>query len=283
MAAPGCSEVTASDGVKLAVYEAGNPAGPEILFIHGFSQCALCWNWQFEDKDLLRQFRLTAFDIRGHGASGKPHDPARYGDDRVFAEDVRRVMQALGLERPVLVAWSYAGRIVSDYVSAFGTDAVAGINYVGARTLNDARFNGPGTAFLSAMCGDDVARNIAATRGFLAACFASPPPREVFETALAWNMLVPPDIRAAHLARPSSDGAILTLLDVPVLVTQGSEDLLVSRGLGELTAQRVPGAVLSVYDGIGHSPFVEDAGRFNRELASFVRTTATNSGSMRRP
>jgi non-heme chloroperoxidase len=58
---------------------------------------------------------------------------------------------------------------------------------------------------------------------------------------------------------------------VPVLVTQGSEDKLVLRGLGELTAAVVPGARLSMYDGIGHAPFAEDAPRFNRELAEFVR------------
>jgi pimeloyl-ACP methyl ester carboxylesterase len=63
---------------------------------------------------------------------------------------------------------------------------------------------------------------------------------------------------------------VLHKIDVPVLVTQGGDDLLVSRGLGELTAALVPGARLSMYDGIGHTPFVEDAPRFNRELAEFV-------------
>jgi non-heme chloroperoxidase len=38
-----------------------------------------------------------------------------------------------------------------------------------------------------------------------------------------------------------------------------------------------PGAKLSVYDGIGHSPFYEDAPRFNSELAAFVR--AANKGN----
>jgi pimeloyl-ACP methyl ester carboxylesterase len=33
----------------------------------------------------------------------------------------------------------------------------------------------------------------------------------------------------------------------------------------------IPAAKLSIYDGIGHSPFYEDAARFNRELAAFVR------------
>jgi pimeloyl-ACP methyl ester carboxylesterase len=37
------------------------------------------------------------------------------------------------------------------------------------------------------------------------------------------------------------------------------------------TASVIPGARLSVYEGIGHSPFYEDAPRFNAELAAFVR------------
>ena len=44
------SEVISPDGLKLAAYEAGNGAGAEILFIHGFSQCAECWEPQFYDR-----------------------------------------------------------------------------------------------------------------------------------------------------------------------------------------------------------------------------------------
>ena len=39
----------------------------------------------------------------------------------------------------------------------------------------------------------------------------------------------------------------------------------------EYTAKTIPGAKLSVYEGIGHAPFYEDATRFNTELAAFVR------------
>ena len=38
------------------------------------------------------------------------------------------------------------------------------------------------------------------------------------------------------------------------------------------TAKMIPGAKLSVYQGIGHAPFFEDAPRFNAELAAFVRS-----------
>ncbi len=263
-------DVTSTDGLKLAAYTGGNEAGPEILFIHGFSQCALCWEGQFNDPTLNRHFRLAAFDLRGHGASDKPLDAARYAEDRLFAGDVSVVMDALGLKRPVLVAWSYAGRIAGDYLEACGTARLAGINYVCARTNNQMEFVGPGNDHLAGMTGSDRAAEIAATRAFVRACFSKSPPEDVIERIVAQNMLVPAAIRKAHLTRPPSDGAVLRRIDVPVLVTQGSDDLLVSRGLGELTAALVPGAQLSLYEGIGHTPFVEDAGRFNRELASFV-------------
>jgi pimeloyl-ACP methyl ester carboxylesterase len=263
-------EVTSSDGLRLAAYEAGEAGGPEILFIHGFSQCALCWARQFGDPLLKDRFRLTAFDIRGHGASDKPTEPERYAEDRLFADDVKAVMDALELKRPVLVGWSYAGRIVEDYLERYGTARIAGINYVCARTNNQPEFVGPGNDHLAGMTGADPAADLAATRLFVRACFAKQPPPGAIEQAVAYNMLVPARIRAAHLSRPPSDGAILATIDVPVLVTQGDEDLLVSKGLGELTAALIPGAKLSMHKGVGHTPFVEDTARFNRELAEFV-------------
>ena len=264
-------EIRSRDGLVLASYEYGNPKGPEILFIHGFSQCSLAWRNQFSSPVLANNFRLIAFDIRGHGASEKPLDLSRYADDKLFADDVHSVMEAFNLKRSVLVGWSYADRIVGDYVEAYGTRRIAGINYVCARTNNDAAFNGPGTYFLDDMSGSDLEANIRATRAFVQACYEKQPSPEEFETVFDYNMLVSPGIRGAHLGRPASDGGILAKLDVPVLVTQGSEDKLVLRGLGELTAAAVPGARLSMYDGIGHAPFAEDAAHFNRELAEFVR------------
>ena len=61
-------------------------------------------------------------------------------------------------------------------------------------------------------------------------------------------------------------------LKLPVLVTHGSEDKNSNLIAAEYTAKMIPGAKLSVYQGIGHSPFFEDAPRFNAELAAFVRS-----------
>jgi len=52
------------------------------------------------------------------------------------------------------------------------------------------------------------------------------------EQTIAYNMLVPPHIRAAHLSRPPSDGAVLPTIDVPVLVTQAMKTCWCRRALG---------------------------------------------------
>ena len=56
-----------------------------------------------------------------------------------------------------------------------------------------------------------------------------------------------------------------------MLVTQGAADRLALIVGANHTAAKIPGAKLSLYDGVGHAPFWEDTARFNAELAAFVR------------
>jgi len=72
--------------------------------------------------------------------------------------------------------------------------------------------------------------------------------------------------------RPLDATAVMSKLTIPVLVSHGAEDKNAKVDTAKFTASVIPGAKLSVYDGIGHSPFYEDAPRFNSELAAFVRT-----------
>ncbi len=222
------------------------------------------------DPALLARFRMVAYDIRGHGASDQPDDPARYADEADFAADTQAVIEAAGLKNPVLVGWSYAGRLINDYLRAHGTTGIAGINYVAARTNSDAAFNGPGNAPMRDMIRLDLDRDISATEVFVRGCTAVPLPEPTLQRILAYNMRVRPQTRRAHLMRAPDDGAVLAKVDVPVLVTQGSADQLVLPGMSDHTARTVPGAQLSVYSGIGHMPFAEAPDRFNPELADFV-------------
>ena len=63
-----------------------------------------------------------------------------------------------------------------------------------------------------------------------------------------------------------------TSLTLPVLVSHGAEDKNSNLIAAEYTAKMIPGAKLSIYQGVGHSPFFEATPRFNAELAAFVRS-----------
>ena len=67
-----------------------------------------------------------------------------------------------------------------------------------------------------------------------------------------------------------NDDDALAALALPVLVTIGSSDVMVSPRMGEHIAAVTPGARLSRYPAVGHAPFLEVRERFDRELAAFA-------------
>jgi non-heme chloroperoxidase len=267
--------VAGGGGLQLHVREWGKADGPPILFIHGWSQNHLCWDKQYESP-LRDEFRLVAFDLRGHGMSEAPTGPEHYTDDRLWADDLAAIIDRLGLERAVLVGWSYGAFAICDYIRAYGQDRVAAINFVeGVVKLGEAAFGtliGPGFLdhFVDATA-DDLPTNIRGMRSFVRTCLAKPVAAEDFETALCWNMTVAPQVRAALGAREIDDDDVLRALEVPLLVTQGRSDTVVLPAMAEHILATCPTAEASWYDGVGHVPHLEEPGRFNRELAALTR------------
>jgi len=267
--------VAGGGGLQLHVREWGKADGPPILFIHGWSQNHLCWDKQYESA-LRDEFRLVAFDLRGHGMSQAPLGPEHYTDDRLWADDLAAIIDRLGLQRAVLVGWSYGAFAICDYIRVYGQDRVAAINFVeGVVKLGEAAFGtliGPGFLdhFVDATA-DDLPTNIRGMRSFVRTCLAKPVAAEDFETALCWNMTVAPQVRAALGAREIDDDDVLRGLEVPLLVTQGRSDTVVLPAMAEHVLATCPTAEASWYDGVGHVPHLEEPGRFNRELAALTR------------
>ena len=277
--------VTGGGEVHLHVRELGNPDGAAIVFVHGWSQCDRCWDGQLEGP-LAKSFRLVAFDNRGHGMSDRPSDPGCYTDGRLWADDLAAVIDGAGLERPVVVAWSYGGFIVADYVRAYGEGALGGIVLAGGAVhLKPPTFDDLGPGLLEnaqAMCLPELGASIAATRRFLRACTVDPLDADLWESALCWNMVVPTEIRGALIAREIDGDDVLAALSVPVLVIHGAQDSIVLPSMARHVVERCPTAVASWYDGVGHMPFVEAQERFDEELAAFVRAARSGADGDRR-
>jgi pimeloyl-ACP methyl ester carboxylesterase len=73
-----------ADGVP--VYYCDEGSGPVVVLVHGFAVTGnVNFRWPGITEALARDFRVLSLDLRGHGRSGKPHDPRHYGEEIVRA------------------------------------------------------------------------------------------------------------------------------------------------------------------------------------------------------
>jgi pimeloyl-ACP methyl ester carboxylesterase len=262
--------IAGAAGVRIAVYDGGTSAAPPLLFIHGCSQSHRSWSRQF-DSPLAARFRLAAFDLRGHGDSDKP--AGAYGDSRLWAEDVHAVITALGLEKPLLVCWSYAGVVACDYLRVFGEDAISGLVLVGAMSKVGAglmpHLGEDLPPLLGGWLSDDPALARPAGEAFVRLCFEKDLGADAYDETVAYNALVPGHVRAAMLSREVDNDDILAGLRKPVLILHGERDRVIKPTFAAEHARTMPRAASVLFPGLGHSPFFEDAEAFNGELISF--------------
>jgi pimeloyl-ACP methyl ester carboxylesterase len=108
------SDFLDSAGVPIHYVERG--AGEPVVLVHSFTGT---FQSQFVDTGLAdalaRRYRVVGFDLRGHGASGKPHDPAQYGVE--MALDVVRLLDHFALDRAHVVGYSLGAHIVAQLLT----------------------------------------------------------------------------------------------------------------------------------------------------------------------
>lgn len=267
------------DGVTITICEWGNSAGKPIVFIHGVSQSMLSFAPQFNDPTLAAEFRLIAWDLRGHGDSDKPAEPKFYAEGRRWADELATVIEATKARSPVVVGWSMGGRVLAQYLQHNGDARLGAINFVSARVLAEPRFSGSGILKPASGGATGLGRRILQAEAFLSACFQQVPPADEMRFALAYNLATPPHVLDAIPLLPADladTRAALNAVQVPCVVSHGARDNVVLPDCAREVAALVPDARLSIFEEAGHSPFREDASRFNHELATLARSVDGN-------
>ncbi|MFC0540313.1 SDR family oxidoreductase [Kutzneria chonburiensis] len=94
------SRTVASDGVRLAVYEHGDPAKPTVLLVHGYPDSHLMW--QDVTARLVEDFHVVSYDTRGSGKTTKPSTIEGYRLHHL-GNDLMAVADAVSPDRPVHV------------------------------------------------------------------------------------------------------------------------------------------------------------------------------------
>jgi pimeloyl-ACP methyl ester carboxylesterase len=95
-----------SNGVKIHYIVEGE--GEPVVLIHGFTaDIDMQWRMPGIISKLKQDYQVVALDNRGHGKSGKPHDPKQYGPEMV--NDVIRLLDHLKIEKANIVGYSMGG------------------------------------------------------------------------------------------------------------------------------------------------------------------------------
>jgi pimeloyl-ACP methyl ester carboxylesterase len=113
--------VTGAGGVELAVYEAGDPAAPTVVLVHGYPDNAEMW--QPVVDHLADRFHVVTYDTRGAGVSDAPNTTADYRLG-LLVEDLAAVADATSPDRPVHLAGHDWGSVQA--WEAVTTDRMAG-------------------------------------------------------------------------------------------------------------------------------------------------------------
>lgn len=264
--------VVAADGAEL-YYRAAGPrdAALALLFVPGWGMDADIWEAQL--ARFGARYRVVAIDPRSQGRSSKTTQ-GNTPDGK--AADLREVIQALRLQRVVLVAWSLAVQDVAAYVERYGSADLAGIVLVDAPIAPGPR----GVREQPALVEQLLERlHVYAThpepylRGMMRAIFARPLPPDRIERLVRVAMATPVPTGVSTLALGfygKDRRAAFATVAVPVLV-------IASPTAGHLDAQRELAGQLRhgrfvAIEGAGHGVFVDQPAKFDAALAEFLET-----------
>ena len=201
--------VTASDGVRLAFERLAPPEEtdhPVIVLVHGFGS-SRAQNWKstgWYGALTAAGFAIVAMDCRGHGDSGKPHDPGAYGHDRM-AQDVVEVMEACSLSAALILGYSMGGfiglRLLAAHPERVIKLAIAG---VGESYLKDAITAPEARAALADALLSPDPSSITDPRAKMFRAFADQPGKDRFALAACMRAMSPrlPVETLVHLTRP---------------------------------------------------------------------------------
>lgn len=242
------------DGVQ--IYYEDHGRGPAVLLTHGYSATSRMWHGQA--RALSDEYRIIAWDLRGHGRSGSPADLADYAESAAV-DDMVAILDACGVERAVIGGLSLGG-----YLSlAFH---LAHPERVRALMLFDT---GPGYKNAEAREGWNRSAEERA-RAFedkgLEALGAGA------EVRISQHRSAQGLARAALGTLRQVDARVIESLPdvrVPTLVLVGEKDRPFLAAT-EYMARKIPGATHVVLPGAGHAANIDQPDSFNETVRRFL-------------
>lgn len=251
-----------TNGIQTYYERDGTPAGASeepLLLLHGFTGSIAQWA---EARPLLAAERaVIAYDLRGHGRSDAPEDPATY-TMAAYADDLRDLLDALGVRRADVLGSSFGGMVALEFAlrhpqrvrALILSDTSAGPRCIELSEPIAAREDGIDRALAYARehgLNAHVERELATNPDLR----ADPHRRERFHQR--WQRMTQHGFLGAGKARAERPDhhADLERLTMPVLIVAGDRDVLVPAA--EYMHARISNSALRLINHAGH-PAVAD-------------------------
>ena len=252
----------AVNGIDL-YYEA-HGSGPPLVFAHGSGGNHLSW-WR-QVPFFSTRYTCITFDHRSFGQSRDDGDESQ--GRRAFADDLKGLLDDLGIDRVAIVAHSMGGRTGVGFALR-NPGRVAGLVLSGS---NGGSVNDESRGLWTERQERNKSLRGKGTVLGLSPAFAAANPEHTFlyRQILRLNPRHEPDFLAVPADYRGSTHERLAESRVPILYIVGDEDVLAPPRTIEIAASQVPQARLVRVPGAGHAVYYEQPERFNREVLAFL-------------
>jgi len=239
------------DGTSIAYLDVG--AGRSVLLLHGFAADHQA-NWVAPgvvDALVGAGHRVVAPDARGHGASAKPTEPAKYADD-AMVRDARALLDHLSISEVDVVGYSMGSLVAARLVPVEPRSRSLVLGGLGEGLAGERRRANRGLV-ASALLADDPTK-------------IRDPIARAFRQFADWTGADRRALAAIQQAPLPKDPTRLGAITVPTLVLAGDRDALVGSPQG--IADRIPGATVRIVSG-DHLTAVNDPA-FRTAIVEFL-------------
>ena len=253
--------VSSADGVPIHYHTEGE-GSPALVFVHGWSCDGSYWSEQV--RAFSPRHRVVTIDLAGHGASGRGRTEWTI---HAFAQDVRAVIEALDLERVVLVGHSMSGEVILEAARLLPERVIA---LIPVDTLHDVTWK-PDKEI------DDLLESMqrdfpGAARQFAKGMFPPDADPDLVETISSRMSGAPPEIAMAVLRAVFSFDSAGAMAQVRQPIRAINSGTYATRL--ETNRRYAPQFEAVIISGTGHFPMLEKPEEFNRLLADAIADLA---------
>lgn len=244
------------DGMRLRYKAAG--AGEQVLLLHGWGGSIESMGVVFDD--FARHYAVVALDFPGHGESSLPPEAWGVSD---FSDFVLRVMDALHVQRPHIIAHSHGGRVVIK-LAGLAPERVGKIVLVDSAGVRPPRPLTYSVRICLARIGKFLARYCGSV--------GENARRLMYRAVASQDYANAGPLRQTVVRIVNEDlTLVLPRITSPTLLVWGENDTETPVSSARVMERLIPNAELVILKNAGHFSYLDQYGKFRLIVRKFLR------------